>query len=189
MRQQRRIPHRRRHNTTNESRWSVRYFAPGRAPFTTSHNNSRMPSASEDIAQCYRPSGARRQRQCDEGCRERDVAHQERDDVVDREWNQKQRKTDHGHRRGLLFQARANPAVQRQETCYLTRWPNSGRNCLFAWVPALRRVTSCRNASGTRGLPAQDSFLAFRTCRPLYMPVFRSRWCGRRNSPESLSSA
>src|SRR6266404_9235336 len=35
----------------------------------------------------------------------------------------------------------------------------------------------------------QDSFLAFRTCRPLYMPVFKSRWCGRRNSPESLSSA
>ena len=36
---------------------------------------------------------------------------------------------------------------------------------------------------------AQDSFLAFRTWRPLYIPVFKSRWCGRRNSPESLSSA
>jgi len=30
--------------------------------------------------------------------------------------------------------------------------------------------------------------LGFRTMRPRYMPLFRSTWCGRRSSPESLSS-
>src|SRR5947209_17143123 len=30
--------------------------------------------------------------------------------------------------------------------------------------------------------------LIFRTWRPLYIPVLRSTWCGRRSSPESLSS-
>src|SRR6516162_11866553 len=34
----------------------------------------------------------------------------------------------------------------------------------------------------------QASVLTFRIWRPRYMPVFRSMWCGRRNSPESLSS-
>src|SRR5437762_9232138 len=33
-------------NTTNDSKWSVRNFAPGRAPLMTSHSNSSMPSAS-----------------------------------------------------------------------------------------------------------------------------------------------
>ena len=33
-------------NTSSESRWSVRYFAPGRAPLMTSHSNIRMPSVS-----------------------------------------------------------------------------------------------------------------------------------------------
>src|SRR5262249_2845986 len=32
------------------------------------------------------------------------------------------------------------------------------------------------------------SFLDFRIWRPRYMPVLRSIWCGRRSSPESLSS-
>src|ERR1700733_9727640 len=30
--------------------------------------------------------------------------------------------------------------------------------------------------------------LGFRTWRPRYMPLLRSMWCGRRSSPESLSS-
>src|SRR6185312_5616739 len=38
------------------------------------------------------------------------------------------------------------------------------------------------------GRADQASVFTFRTCRPLYMPVFRSMWCGRRSSPESLSS-
>ena len=33
-------------NTISDSRWSVRYFAPGRAPLMTSNSSSRMPSAS-----------------------------------------------------------------------------------------------------------------------------------------------
>ena len=34
----------------------------------------------------------------------------------------------------------------------------------------------------------QVSDFLFSTCRPRYMPVLRSMWCGRRSSPESLSS-
>src|SRR3984893_19522251 len=34
----------------------------------------------------------------------------------------------------------------------------------------------------------QTSVLGLSTWRPLYMPVLRSRWCGRRSPPESLSS-
>ena len=34
----------------------------------------------------------------------------------------------------------------------------------------------------------QASALGGRIWRPLYLPVFRSMWCGRRRSPESLSS-
>ena len=41
------------------------------------------------------------------------------------------------------------------------------------------RGTGCRAAGAApaqaRDRLRQDSFLAFRTCRPLYMPVFKSR--------------
>ena len=47
---------------------------------------------------------------------------------------------------------------------------------------------AAHHASARGSNPAQDSFLTFRIWRPLYIPVFRSRWCGRRSSPESLSS-
>ena len=84
-------------NTISESRWSVRYFAPGRAPLMTSASNNRMPSVSStslsvtvhsapDINASF-TSGWVTQR-----------GHQEDDDVVDRERNQGRRRTDHGYR-------------------------------------------------------------------------------------------
>src|ERR1700738_1399407 len=79
----------------------------------------------QGIAQRHRPRRARRQRHGDERRGERNIAHQEGDDVVDRERNQKQRKTD--HRRRAFFSSKSEPSSSRQEPSYLTRWPNSGR--------------------------------------------------------------
>src|SRR5712691_2214931 len=59
------------------------------------------------VGKRYRPLGAGHQRQPHHRLGERYAGHQEDDDVVDRERNQKKRKTDHGHRRGLPFQASA----------------------------------------------------------------------------------
>ena len=52
----------------------------------------------QHVAQRHRPFRARHQRQLHQRIGERHVGHQEDDDVVDRERNQKQRKTDHGYR-------------------------------------------------------------------------------------------
>src|SRR6202171_2190142 len=178
------------------------------------------------IAQRHRPRGARRQRQCEERRGERDVAHQEGDDVVDCERNQKKRKTDHGHRRGLLFKQErtirfaAGNLLPYSLTEFRPTLPNAWvRLCVASWSlcsgrakrgpgyaaprpghePILGFVFRHSPDAGPRASGAllirgpnslrQDSFLTFRTCRPLYMPVFKSRWWGRRNSPESLSSA
>src|SRR5438105_4439846 len=137
------------------------------------------------VGKRYRPLGAGHQRQLHHRLGERYAGHQEDDDVVDRERNQKKRKTDHGHRRGLPFQASASIG-------------SAAGNLLSYWLaefrpPGHRRVRLCARFSAFPGGaahpgPNYDSFLAFRTWRPLYMPVFRSRWWGRRNSPESLSS-
>ncbi len=60
----------------------------------------------QDIAQRHRPLRAGHQRQRQKRLGESHAGHQEGDDVVDRERNQEERETDHGHRRGLLFKHR-----------------------------------------------------------------------------------
>src|SRR5215472_15289914 len=50
--------------------------------------------------------------------------------------------------------------------------------------PPLTGKGACRGCERRN----QPSDFLLSTCRPRYMPVFRSIWCGRRNSPESLSS-
>ena len=89
-------------NTISDNRWSVRYFAPGRAPLMTSDSSSRMASASSMSLSVTGQSAPDSSGTFSSGVGEGDVGHQEDDDVVDRERNQKKRKTDHGHRRGLL---------------------------------------------------------------------------------------
>ena len=87
----------------------------------------------QHIAQRHRPFHARHQRQGQQRLDERHIAHQQGDDVVDRERNQKQRETDHGHRRGLLF------------------------NSLFGRIHAALRLRRVHRAA------RQDSFFAFKT--------------------------
>src|SRR5262249_22299973 len=64
-------------------------------------------------------------------------------------------------------------------------WLSSREVCKTSPAGDFRRATIA-----VRGLLSenQTSFLALSTWRPRYMPVFRSMWCGRRSSPESLSS-
>ncbi len=52
-----------------------------------------------------------------------------------------------------------------------------------------KRPAKRRPSTRWKTVRAQSSLdLTVRTWRPRYMPVFRSMWCGRRSSPESLSS-
>src|ERR1700685_998149 len=129
----------------------------------------------QDIAQRHRPLSAGHQRQREQRLGEADAGHQEDDDVVDRERNQKQRETDHGHRQAY-YQAR--------EPGYLGQ--TSSDSPLETVLPYSLAEFRQRRRDGAPFRWGQDSFF-FRTWRPLYMPLFRSRWCGRRSSPESLS--
>ena len=90
-------------NTTNDSRWSVTYFAPGRADFTTSSNSRNRPNASSTSLNVI-------VHDCSEGRTDGDdrllqpvepQPHQEDDDVDDRQRDQEQRETDHRHRLAL----------------------------------------------------------------------------------------
>ena len=96
-----RIRRRRRQTRSNDSRWSVRNFAPGRAPLMISNSNSSMPSASSTSLSVTGHSAPDIKRELEQRLTEGNGGHQEGDDVVDRERDQKQRKTDHGHARPL----------------------------------------------------------------------------------------
>ena len=127
----------------------------------------------QDVAQRHRPFGARQQCQVHpNGSGEGNVAHQEDDDVVDRERNEQQRKTDHGGQR-LIFRKRSIPgdALKR---CAASRLAGLVGRIQAARIKSIRIGSVARATEPGRKCPDQDSFF-FRTCRPLYMPVLRSR--------------
>src|SRR5262245_2775754 len=64
-------------------------------------------------------------------------------------------------------------------------WLSSREVCKTSSADDFRRATIAARALLSE---SQTSFLALSTWRPRYMPVFRSMGCGRRSSPESLSS-
>src|ERR671930_1171952 len=89
------------------------------------------------------------------------------DDVEEGKGNDQQRESDEVH----------DSRLSSCRPCDLAR-PFSG--------PPLQLHCDCSGRNVWSN--GQTSFLGFRTWRPRYMPVLRSMWCGRRNSPESLSS-
>src|SRR4051812_39300638 len=112
----------------------------------------------QHVSGAHRHAPAREQRNVEQR-RAEFQAQQERDHIVEGKRDDQQREGDQIHRRA--------PA---------SRLPGSnlrkGRDKLPALSPQ-QRYASLRGLS---------------TWRPLYMPVLKSMWWGRRSSPESLSS-
>ncbi len=101
----------------------------------------------QDVAHRHRPLGARHQGQLHQRILEMHAGHQEGDDVVDRDRNQKQRKTDLLFERenqpfsGAPWIPQGIPQDTPPEPSYLIRWPNSGRHCeLRQGSPAYSRT-------------------------------------------------
>src|SRR4029077_17692955 len=148
-------------------------FRAGTSPLDQLQQQQEDAERQQHLAECQRPLCPRDQRHLHDRLLKRNAGHQENDDVVDRERDQKKRKTDHRIGKAPSKRTRTSPR---------TRTITSPPGIVFPPAGQIR-------PHGLRArLPDQDSFF-FSTCRPLYMPVFWSRWCGRGSSPESLSSA
>jgi len=144
----------------------VRYFRrPERAPLMTSNSSIRDAERQQALSpERNRPIGVRHQRQLQHRLSEAKRWASGRlmmfVDSARRKSEEAEKNRPWTSARPFSFKQSAKPIGSPQETRYLTRWPNSGQ----APGPP-RRFRRCVR------IPSWPS----EPCRPLYMPVFKSR--------------